>query len=158
MRLYVIGPVTGMEDDNRPAFCKARGELMRKGYRPELPHQFIRRGTPWRAAMETSLRHIVNDRPDGIACLNGWRESKGACVEEIVARLNGIPVKTVDEWMAQATPGTTCGSCAHFAPRHGRFSKNDGVCLMTACTTASDKPVRGVNPCGNGRRYEEVAR
>lgn len=157
MRIYVIGPVTGIEDDNRPAFMEARGRLMRAGYQPEVPHQFIKRGTPWREAMETSLRHIVNDRPAGIACLNEWQGSKGACVEETVARLHGIPVKTVDEWIAQGKPGMTCGSCVHFAPRHGGFSKNDGVCLMTACTTASDKPIRGVNPCGNGRRYEGVA-
>ena len=33
----------------------------------------------------------------------GWEDSKGACLERQVAEAIGLPVKTVDEWVEEAS-------------------------------------------------------
>lgn len=120
MRLYIIGPVTGIEDDNRPAFEDARTELRDAGYYVNIPHDFVPAGTSWEAAMRRSIRFLVatregfveqdgklvrvKDAPcyDGVAMLEGWDSSQGAMVERIVAESCGIPCKTVEEWLEVA--------------------------------------------------------
>ena len=41
MRIYVIGPVTGHADLNRPTFESARAELSAAGHEAVIPHDFI---------------------------------------------------------------------------------------------------------------------
>lgn len=83
--LYVSGPVTGVRDGNRPAFDQAAREL-------NAP------GTPWVAAMRTTLMAILA-QADGLALLPGWKLSRGARLEEHLARSLGMPVMTVAEWL-----------------------------------------------------------
>ena len=113
--LYVIGPVTGIENDNRPAFEAARQRLFAAGYWVVgIPHDHIASGTPWGMAMRISIckmlghgagrgfGHIVYD---GVAMLPGWEDSKGARIEHDLAAELGIPCKTVDEWIEEARNG-----------------------------------------------------
>ncbi len=51
MRLYVIGPVSGHEGDNREAFEEARRELEAAGFKATIPHDKIAEGTDWQMAM-----------------------------------------------------------------------------------------------------------
>lgn len=168
MRLYVIGPVSGHEGDNREAFEEARKRLRAAGYEVEIPHDWIRSGTPWQEAMRASVAQMLsmdNRRLpvyDGVAELPGVFGSKGARCERGICEQLGIPHKTVDEWCAEKPENPverarTCGSCAHFAKRHGGYRDNDGVCLMVGVTVSSEKPVDGVNPCGRGRKFEARA-
>lgn len=107
--LYAIGPVTGIENDNRPAFEAARHDLKAAGYYVQLPHDYIVSGTPWDTAMAASIRQVVDLGAygeltlDGIALLPGWEGSKGACLEKQVAEAIGLEVKTVDEWVEAAS-------------------------------------------------------
>lgn len=96
--VYVSGPVTGARDGNRPAFERAARELSAAGYRARIPHDDVDPGTPWVAAMRTTLMAILA-QADGLALLPGWKLSRGACLEERVARSLGMPVMTVDEWL-----------------------------------------------------------
>lgn len=107
-RLYIIGPATGIEDDNRPAFEDARTKLRDAGYYVDIPHDFVPAGTSWEAAMLKSIN--VMSTPmfartgsvpyyHGVVRLPGWEESRGAKVESMVALACGIPCKTVDEWL-----------------------------------------------------------
>lgn len=106
--LYVIGPVTGNRNDNRPAFAAARCDLRQAGYWVRIPHDYIVSGTPWDWAMMTSLHqltaHDTQGRPyfDGVALLPGWEGSPGARLEAQVAEAIGLPVKTVAEWVEVA--------------------------------------------------------
>ena len=96
--LYVSGPVTGVRDGNRPAFDQAARELNAAGYRARVPHADVAPGTPWVAAMRTTLMAILA-QADGLALLPGWKLSRGARLEEHLARSLGMPVMTVAEWL-----------------------------------------------------------
>ena len=107
--IYVIGSVTGKPNDNRPAFEAARHDLKAAGYYVQMPHDYIPLGTPWPEAMAKS-NNVLTDADedggllfDGVALLPGWEDSKGACLERQVAEAIGLPVKTVDEWVEEAS-------------------------------------------------------
>lgn len=117
-RLYISGPVTGIEYDNVTAFRKAQRLLMAKGYGVDIPHDIVPDGVEgWRGAMLHCLHHLTITRVrcdkghkgertglpyvQGIAMLDGWERSKGAKLEKAVAEACGIPCKTVNEWLEE---------------------------------------------------------
>lgn len=100
MRLYVIGPVTGVPEDNRPAFEEAATRLERAGYDACVPHWFIPAGTDWEPAMRRSVEMLV--KCDGVAALEGFGASKGARLEADLAAGIGMPVKSVETWVRGA--------------------------------------------------------
>ena len=107
MLLYIAGPVTGIEKDNRPAFEEEARKLRAAGHRAEIPHEFVTAGT-WRGAMCQCIGRIAYrwaTEPEGdfgLIMLEGWEESRGAKMEKAVAEAMGVPVKTVGEWTEAA--------------------------------------------------------
>lgn len=98
MKIYVIGPVTGLPDRNVEAFQYAAVRLTRAGYEVEIPHYRIPKEYGWAQAMLTSVRNML--ACDGVALLEGWEHSQGACIERGVCLDIGVPhVKTVEEWV-----------------------------------------------------------
>ena len=89
-RIYVIGPVTGVEEGNRPAFDAAREELWDEGWEVETPHDTIAADAEWAAAMRQSITRLM--AADAVAVLPGWEMSPGARIERRLARDLGIPV------------------------------------------------------------------
>lgn len=53
--LYIIGPVSGIDDDNRLAFRYDQGCLVGAGCTDEIPHDYIPSGTPHDDAMACRL-------------------------------------------------------------------------------------------------------
>lgn len=102
--LYVSGPVTGVAGDNLPAFADARRRLRSVGYAARIPHEDVRPGTSWEAAMRTSLMAILA-QADGLAMLDGWERSRGARAEHAMAVTLGMPVAEVGEWVRAAARG-----------------------------------------------------
>lgn len=98
LHLYIIGPVTGCKDDNRPAFGKASRSLADNGYFVTTPHMLINPGEKWHKAMRRSFMFIIN-HAEGIAMLDGWENSKGATIECEFATACGIPCKPWREWL-----------------------------------------------------------
>lgn len=96
MRIYVIGPVSCIKQDNRPAFEEARGRLTEAGYEVEIPHDTIAPGTSWQAAMKHSIRRMFE--ADAVAMIEGVLRSEGATIERDICRRIGIDCLTVDEW------------------------------------------------------------
>ena len=96
MRIYVIGPVTGFDDLNLPAFETAREELYEAGYSPLIPHDFVAADADWQMAMRRSLETMM--KADGIAYLDGWQQSHGANLEWKIARALGIAIAPVERW------------------------------------------------------------
>lgn len=98
MKLYIAGPMTGLPDFNYPAFYKAAEQLTAAGYQVENPAENKVEGTAsWLAYMRLSLVQI--SRVDGIALLPGWRNSKGARLEEHIGSVLGLHVRYVETWL-----------------------------------------------------------
>ena len=100
MRLYVIGPVTGMPDDNREAFVGAVRDLWNAGYKADFPHLHVPSDAEWHDAMKISVAHMM--QADGVAMLDGWRDSKGARLEYRIARELDMPAYHVGHWLGNA--------------------------------------------------------
>lgn len=114
MRLYIIGPVTGIKDDNLVEFERVKKELQEAGMAASIPHDFIVFEVTWEQAMRISIcrmldcfeaynvtedRNVVVNRYYGIALLDGWEDSKGATIEHDLAVALGIPCKPWREWL-----------------------------------------------------------
>lgn len=105
MNIYVIGPVTGRENGNREEFLRVRAILREAGHRAEIPHSAVSPDTSWQAAMGKSISMMLNTTSSGnllyeaIAMLDGWEESKGACIEHDLAEALGIECRPWREWL-----------------------------------------------------------
>lgn len=114
-RLYVIGPITGIENDNIDEFERVRDALAdglsRVGI--TIPHDVVRGDFSWQRCMMRSIHNLTRLRAeydkrnkaqyvpfyDGIAMLDGWENSKGARIEHDLAEALSIPCKPYREWL-----------------------------------------------------------
>lgn len=104
-RIYIAGPMTGIELRNFPAFHAAAAALRAQGHDVVNPAE-INGGadevttcaamTPeqlqahWRACMRNDITQLVTC--DGILMLPGWQKSKGATLEHHIAVSLGLEV------------------------------------------------------------------
>ena len=108
MRLYVSGPVTGRPDGNRAAFEEARAALEVAGPDVFVPHDLVLESDTHETAMLICLNELtgrdffrgqVQPRFNGVALLDWWHVSKGACVERDVAEACGIECRPLRDWL-----------------------------------------------------------
>lgn len=104
MRIYIIGPVTGREDNNIAVFSAVRIALSSIGCEVSIPHDIVPNDAEWVDAMRLSINDLtsyVDGKPlyDGVALLSDWYDSRGAMLEASVARAIGLPVMTAGEWI-----------------------------------------------------------
>ena len=110
MNIYVIGPVTGKENENREEFERVRDELIASPHthNVDIPHNHVEPWDEWRDAMCGSIRAMlwlarysgVGDIPGfGIAMLDGWEHSRGARIEHDLAEALGIECRPWREWL-----------------------------------------------------------
>lgn len=111
-RLYISGPVTGIEADNYEAFDDASFYLRRARYEATIPHDFVLPYMSHEVAMAACIHQLTSrvwdadsngpkNLYDGLALLPGWEQSEGARLEKAVAEACGILCKTVDEWIEE---------------------------------------------------------
>lgn len=98
-RVYIIGPVTGLIDDNRPAFEEARRAIERRGFTVEAPHESIDADESWLEAVKISIRQLT--KTDIVVELDGSDNSPGARIERDLARSIQIPTYTLDEFLGR---------------------------------------------------------
>ena len=103
MKIYISGPITGYDlDERRQTFDKARKEIEKWVERwnklshshTEVaifppPHAY-KEGMTYAQIMRYDIEQLLTC--DMICFMKGWRESKGCNVEEQVARACGIKV------------------------------------------------------------------
>ncbi|MFT3971717.1 MAG: DUF4406 domain-containing protein [Micropruina sp.] len=100
LRLYIAGPMTGIEDYNFPAFHRSADVLRQAGYRVENPAETgVRDGWEWPDYMRSAVARLV--RCDGVALLTGWESSHGARLEHYIATNLGMRVRTVQRWFEE---------------------------------------------------------
>lgn len=92
-RVYISGPITGLLGNNREAFARA-ADTLRKTFNVERvinPHDIVLDGNPtWEDHMKADLIAMLTC--DTVVMLDGWGESRGATLEEYVARQLGMKV------------------------------------------------------------------
>lgn len=101
VRVYIAGPIAGYPNGNREAFRKASEQLSKMGYEPINPHDVgclpsphVCRGEPatdghnYGCYMIPDLKALLDC--ESYTLLEGWELSKGATVEESVARICGL--------------------------------------------------------------------
>ncbi len=86
LRVYISGPISGYEDLNRPAFERAKKNLIDYGFEPVSPLDQVKPGDPEKKYLEymVDALHLL-DSCDAICMIGDWPESYGALMEYLFA-------------------------------------------------------------------------
>lgn len=106
MKLYVLGPMTGYEEFNAPAFRHAADVLRSMGHEVLSPVEFdeaegFDHGSDaltepdYLGFLRRDLLRILDADVDGGVALEGWEQSRGAALEVHVLRSLGKPIHTL---------------------------------------------------------------
>ena len=98
MIVYIAGPMTGIEDYNRPAFAEAAKSVSANGDTPINPGLLP---TTLRPESYMPICLAMIDAADAVILLPGWEGSEGARLERLYALRQGKKVY-VAKW--EATP------------------------------------------------------
>src|SRR5438132_13447878 len=92
MKVYLAGPMRGIDLFNFPAFEEATSQLRKLGYEVTSPHEEEGKvdSLSTREAMAIDLPYVLDS--DLVVTLPGWEKSKGALIECLVAQACDIPV------------------------------------------------------------------
>src|SRR5260370_41571283 len=97
-KIYLFGPMAGIQQKNAPAFKDAREKLRDMGHDVFCPSEFSERngiagitGNDLREAMRWDLAYILKEAQILVG-LPGWKASRGSLVEVHLAWLLDIPV------------------------------------------------------------------
>lgn len=105
-RIYLAGPMSGMPDNNYPAFAAETIRLRGLGYEVVSPAEINPEGATWHECMRRDVAALVTC--DHVATLPDWEKSQGATLEVYLADRLGIrdsPAHTITEHQVQ-----TCSS------------------------------------------------
>lgn len=105
MKIYIAGPMTGVPEFNFPAFADAAEALRHAGYKAVSPHEGVHNRDltkPWDYYMREDIKLLMNC--EGVALLPGWGKSKGARLENYIAKKLGMQVAPLKEWISRPTP------------------------------------------------------
>lgn len=92
MICYIAGPMTGLEDHNRPAFAEAEKQLREKGHKVISP-AWLKDDLPKRCYLPICTAMI--DQAEALVLLPGWEDSEGANVELGYAQYCGKETMTL---------------------------------------------------------------
>ncbi len=91
MKLYLAGPMSGVENLNFPLFHAEADRLRALGHDVVNPAEInADPKADWAGCMRADIRELVTC--EGIAVLPGWEKSRGASLEVHIARALGMPV------------------------------------------------------------------
>lgn len=96
MKLYISGPMSGIEDWNFPAFHAAAVRLRKLGYEVVNPAEINPDTTlSWEQCLRLDIKHLCDC--DGIVLLPGWMYSEGAQLELMIAHRLEMEIYMLDE-------------------------------------------------------------
>ena len=99
MKLYISGPITGIENYEKN-FLAAERALRLSGYIVVNPCKIRHRGTMWEDYMKRDIAALLTC--DGVVLLPNWINSRGAKLEVHIAQALGMPVKSFSRWINEA--------------------------------------------------------
>jgi hypothetical protein len=119
LRIYCCGPMSGIKAFNIPAFDEAAKALRVRGYDVVSPAELdepefrawclasedgdISKApkhlrTTWGELLARDVKMIADEGIEAIVCLEGWKESRGACLETFVGRQCGLPIYSYGDY------------------------------------------------------------
>lgn len=97
---FISGPVTGVENRNKPAFGAVKKWLLYEGAEVAYnPTEDISPDISWEEAMRTCIRVLAEYPFSVLVCLPGSRESKGSLLEQAVAEALDMQIVYLSESM-----------------------------------------------------------
>lgn len=126
-KVYLCGRVSGIPNGNAEAFQRAEDVLTKLGYEVINPLKLgMSIETPWNDAMRTCISSLI--KAHGVAVLpEPTIGSKGATLEQHIARSIGMPVRGVWEWEWLATQDST--NRTQGIPQGNNTTKHQGPVL-----------------------------
>lgn len=98
IRVYVAGPMTGIQDLNFPAFHAEASRLRGLGYEVVNPAEISPDlSADWGACMRADIAQLVTCH--AIFLLPGWENSRGATLEHHIAEALGMMVMRTSQAM-----------------------------------------------------------
>lgn len=95
-RTYISGPMTGLPEFNFPAFHAKAAELRQAGVDVINPAEHDEApDLPWQVYLRKDIKMLMDC--DTIHMLPGWRKSRGARLELLIALKLGFAVEGVRE-------------------------------------------------------------
>ncbi len=97
MKVYLSGPMTGIDNYNRQTFNAACDMLRSTGYEVYNPAELNEQNTfpfTWNSCIKKCIVELINC--DMIVLLPGWMSSKGARLEVYIAQELGIEQASFD--------------------------------------------------------------
>lgn len=88
-RVYLSGPMTGIPDNNFPAFHEWAARLRAQGFDVVSPAEIQEAGT-WELCLRADIREMTTC--EAIALMPGWENSRGAQLELHLAHRLGMEV------------------------------------------------------------------
>jgi len=98
-KLYIAGPMTGLAENNFPAFHDAAKRLRTAGFKVVNPAELGgEEGREWEYYLRRDIPHLV--LCEAVAVLDGWWNSAGAKLETQLAAGLNMPIKPVEMILA----------------------------------------------------------
>ena len=115
--VYLSGPMSGLPQENYPAFHAAAEKLRSIGYTVISPAEQQKQNT-WEAYMKQDLALL--DHCNSMVLLDGWENSRGANIEVGVAKQKNMQI--IPLWAAitldyQDQINDDLDECVGFSPR-----------------------------------------
>lgn len=90
-RVYISGPMTGIENHNFPAFHARAQQLRDAGHEVVNPAEMgVTDGMTWADYMRRDIAELVTC--EAISLLPGWESSRGARLEHVLAMALGMEI------------------------------------------------------------------
>lgn len=98
MKIYLAGPMRGIEDNNKEGFARYAKYLRERGIEVFSPSEYdieldgeVNLKRPFKEYMARDLPKVLEC--DGVYLMPGWEHSVGACLEALVAAQCGLPCR-----------------------------------------------------------------
>ena len=91
-KVYISGPITGVENGNAEMFMKASVQIANRGDLPINPHWLKHdHDKSWLNYMRVDIIALIDC--DGVMVLPGFTESRGAMIEHELGRSLGLQIE-----------------------------------------------------------------
>lgn len=93
-RIYLSGPISGMPNENRPAFEAAANAMRGAGLDVVTPFEINPTPGTWAECMRKDIA-VMLTQCDAVVLLDGWEKSGGAVGEASIANWLGMPISAM---------------------------------------------------------------